>query len=200
MEGSTQLNSSLLTISVIAVLLPAAFHFALTPDSGQTDQLTDSQERKDILAVSHGVCYSSNIAVTSRLIILHRSPLFCSSVSSINFTLCNSANLTIFRRCAVYGSYLVFQLVSHKNLYHEHHGDVARSVKYGIDTIKEKKKVDASASSSAGNGNPDVEAASGEGDDEEKEEEEEEPEMGLWVSIALLVVVTVVSAIFSIRY
>ncbi|PIL29782.1 transporter [Ganoderma sinense ZZ0214-1] len=44
----TQLNSSLLTISVIAVLLPAAFHTAAG------DQIPDDQEAKDILAVSHG--------------------------------------------------------------------------------------------------------------------------------------------------
>ncbi|KAJ7104214.1 Sodium/calcium exchanger protein-domain-containing protein [Mycena belliarum] len=46
--SATQLNSSLLTISVIAVLLPTAFRFSVTaasdPDSGQ-----------DILKVSHGV-------------------------------------------------------------------------------------------------------------------------------------------------
>jgi Ca2+:H+ antiporter len=48
--GATQLNSSLLTISVIAVLLPNAFRFSVTsasdPDAGQ-----------DILKVSHGVCF-----------------------------------------------------------------------------------------------------------------------------------------------
>ncbi|KAJ7687898.1 Sodium/calcium exchanger protein-domain-containing protein, partial [Mycena olivaceomarginata] len=46
--SATQLNSSLLTISVIAILLPNAFRFAVTlqsdPDAGQ-----------DILKVSHGV-------------------------------------------------------------------------------------------------------------------------------------------------
>ncbi|KAF5367396.1 hypothetical protein D9758_003773 [Tetrapyrgos nigripes] len=45
---ATQLNSSLLTISVIAVLLPAAFHFNVTTDS-------DSDETQDILKMSHGV-------------------------------------------------------------------------------------------------------------------------------------------------
>ncbi|KAM5538547.1 hypothetical protein V8D89_007880 [Ganoderma adspersum] len=44
----TQLNSSLLTISVIAVLLPAAFHTAAGAE------IPDDQESKDILAVSHG--------------------------------------------------------------------------------------------------------------------------------------------------
>ena len=48
--GSTQLNSSLLTLSVIAVLLPAAFHFTITSDT-----IPDPEEAGDILAVSHGV-------------------------------------------------------------------------------------------------------------------------------------------------
>ena len=47
--GVTQLNSSLLIISVIAVLLPAAFHVAAGA------QIPDGVETKDILAVSHGV-------------------------------------------------------------------------------------------------------------------------------------------------
>jgi len=52
--GATQLNSSLLTISVIAVLLPAAFHFSVGSPSGDTT-FTPQQEEHDILAVSHGV-------------------------------------------------------------------------------------------------------------------------------------------------
>lgn len=48
MIGATQINSSLLTISVIAVLLPAAFQFATTT-------LSTAQEKSDILSVSHGV-------------------------------------------------------------------------------------------------------------------------------------------------
>ncbi|KAF8899949.1 Sodium/calcium exchanger protein-domain-containing protein [Gymnopilus junonius] len=47
--SASQLNSSLLTISVIAVLLPAAFHINADPT------LSDQQEGHDILAVSHGV-------------------------------------------------------------------------------------------------------------------------------------------------
>jgi len=37
MVGAAQLNSSLLIISVIAVLLPAAFHFAVANDDSTTD-------------------------------------------------------------------------------------------------------------------------------------------------------------------
>ncbi|KAH9972174.1 hypothetical protein BGW80DRAFT_1316937 [Lactifluus volemus] len=50
---ATQLNSSLLTLSVIGVLLPAAFHNAVQPSNGIT--ITLEQERHDILAISHGV-------------------------------------------------------------------------------------------------------------------------------------------------
>ncbi|KIP05016.1 hypothetical protein PHLGIDRAFT_36633 [Phlebiopsis gigantea 11061_1 CR5-6] len=46
--SATQLNSSLLTVSVIAVLLPAAFHFS----AGAV--IVDSTEGPEILAVSHG--------------------------------------------------------------------------------------------------------------------------------------------------
>lgn len=49
-----QLNSSLLTLSVIAVLLPAAFHNAVETSNG-VDPLTNAQEGHDILSISHGV-------------------------------------------------------------------------------------------------------------------------------------------------
>jgi len=52
--SAVQLNSSLLTLSVIAVLLPAAFHNAVESSNG-VDPLTDSQEGRDILSISHGV-------------------------------------------------------------------------------------------------------------------------------------------------
>ena len=53
--GATQLNSSLLTVSVIAVLLPAAFKYFVTS--------SDQVEEKEILSVSHGV---SSTVYTSR--------------------------------------------------------------------------------------------------------------------------------------
>ncbi|KAJ3565778.1 hypothetical protein NP233_g7422 [Leucocoprinus birnbaumii] len=46
--GAVQLNSSLLLISVIAVLLPAAFHFVAG------GQISDDKEGREILAVSRG--------------------------------------------------------------------------------------------------------------------------------------------------
>ena len=57
MVAATQIHSSLLSISVGAVLLPAAFHFALsysTRDKDET-QTTLQQQKEDILRMSHGV-------------------------------------------------------------------------------------------------------------------------------------------------
>ncbi|EIN04808.1 Calcium/proton exchanger [Punctularia strigosozonata HHB-11173 SS5] len=48
--GSSQINSSLLTLSVIAVLLPAAFDLSI-----RSNDTPDSNEKQDILNVSHGV-------------------------------------------------------------------------------------------------------------------------------------------------
>ena len=50
MTGAAQLNPSLLTLSVIAVLVPAAFHSAVQ----RVDSLTFEQEGHRLLAVSRG--------------------------------------------------------------------------------------------------------------------------------------------------
>lgn len=55
LASAAQLNSSLLTLSVVAVLFPAAFHFAVTPSGSATDQLNDQAEGRDILKMSRGV-------------------------------------------------------------------------------------------------------------------------------------------------
>ncbi|KAH9850267.1 Sodium/calcium exchanger protein-domain-containing protein [Lenzites betulinus] len=55
---ATQIHSSLLSISVGAVLLPAAFHFALsynTEDSAEEAGTTLREQKSDILRMSHGV-------------------------------------------------------------------------------------------------------------------------------------------------
>ncbi|KAI0833341.1 Sodium/calcium exchanger protein-domain-containing protein [Trametes gibbosa] len=55
---ATQIHSSLLSISVGAVLLPAAFHFALsynTEDSAEEAGTTLREQKADILRMSHGV-------------------------------------------------------------------------------------------------------------------------------------------------
>jgi Ca2+:H+ antiporter len=68
MAGAAQLNSSLLTISVIAVLLPAAFHFAV-------NTTTDPDEGYDILHMSHGVAIVLLLMCVARLCLLRRGLL-----------------------------------------------------------------------------------------------------------------------------
>lgn len=55
LASAAQLNSSLLTLSVVAVLFPAAFHFAVTPGGSARDPLDDVAEGHDILKMSRGV-------------------------------------------------------------------------------------------------------------------------------------------------
>lgn len=53
---ASQLNSSLLLFSVIAVLIPSAFHFSITrTQNGEGTSITSDEEKSDILALSHGV-------------------------------------------------------------------------------------------------------------------------------------------------
>ncbi|KAF9067714.1 Sodium/calcium exchanger protein-domain-containing protein [Rhodocollybia butyracea] len=97
---ASQLNSSLLTIAVIAILLPAAFYYNVTKQ-------TDSDEGQDLLKVSHGVA----------LILLFSAP-FPSFISL------NSVFVPL-----VYGGYLFFQLYSHSTLYNDE-TDIIKSIKY----------------------------------------------------------------------
>lgn len=69
--GAVQLNSSLLTLSVIAVLLPAAFHNAVQPSDGSVDPLTNQKEGQDILSISHGVSRFLPLYYSSKLMAIY---------------------------------------------------------------------------------------------------------------------------------
>lgn len=72
--AATQVHSSLLSISVGAVLLPAAYHFSI---SGGSDAASFEQ-RLDILQMSHGVRHLSSLSqvrVHHGSMCLNRSPL-----------------------------------------------------------------------------------------------------------------------------
>jgi Ca2+:H+ antiporter len=86
-QSAVQLNSSLLTISVIAVLLPGAFLMALQGQPSYNESSTDY----NILKTSRGV-----------------------------------AIILLF----IYGSYLVFQLFSHKALYDDNGADIQQTKGY----------------------------------------------------------------------
>ncbi|CDO72474.1 hypothetical protein BN946_scf184980.g15 [Trametes cinnabarina] len=171
----TQLNSSLLIISVIAVLIPAAFH--LVADSS----IGDPKEASDLLSVSRG-----------------------------------SAIILLF----IYGSYLVFQLFSHKALYDEKHSDVFRSTQYAGREKKKAAAADAAREEQASQngssipltsvtgermqGSPngsvshghDVEATTVVNSEAHEDEEDVEvPQMSVPMTIGLLAVVTVLVAV-----
>ncbi|KAH7884520.1 hypothetical protein F5I97DRAFT_1830969 [Phlebopus sp. FC_14] len=191
-QSAVQLNSSLLTISVIAVLLPGAFHMALQGLPQYNEASTDA----NILKTSRGV-----------------------------------AIILLF----IYGSYLVFQLFSHKALYQDGNEDIQVSKKYEGDNPfdlkgklrhrRERKHQDrASDKSITGSpmvasprlvaardeplGEPSAIPASAElisdlesahhpmgFDDGKVELELEEPQMSVAVSLGLLAAVTVLVAV-----
>ena len=175
--SASQLNSSLLTISVIAVLLPAAFHLAVSS--------SDSSEGADILKVSHGVA----------IILLFSKCFFFFTHARIPLT-------CIF---SVYCSYLVFQLVSHKDLYQDSHKDVAKSTTYHHRSWR-KYRADKKADSEAKKNGTEHESkppAEAEADAEaqtntntvKEEDEEEQPQLGIVVTVGLLIIVTVLVAV-----
>ncbi|KAI0671600.1 Sodium/calcium exchanger protein-domain-containing protein [Trametes maxima] len=155
----TQLNSSLLILSVIGLLIPAAFHFAADA------QIPDNEEATDILSVSHG-----------------------------------TAIILLF----IYGSYLVFQLFSHKTLYDDAHPDVFKSTRY---ERREKKaengaviaQREANGSSSLTDQPLSLSPVASHEDPEAntvaEPEEVEEPQMSVPMTIGLLAVVTVLVAV-----
>lgn len=65
-----QLNASLLLVSVIAVLIPSAFHFSINSSNTQNGdaRLTQEVEQKDILSMSHGVAVILLVIYCSSLI------------------------------------------------------------------------------------------------------------------------------------
>ncbi|KXN84724.1 Vacuolar calcium ion transporter [Leucoagaricus sp. SymC.cos] len=80
---ATQMHCSLMSISVGAILLPAAYHFTLEDRRGDKD--TPVPQGRNILHMSHGIIQVSIVL------------LF------------------------IYSAYLLFQLWSHKHLYHDKH-------------------------------------------------------------------------------
>ncbi|KZP31725.1 calcium/proton exchanger [Athelia psychrophila] len=171
-QSASQLNASLLTVSVIAVLLPGAYHMAVsdtsnTQNPGEPSNSSDLQEGTQILRVSHGV-----------------------------------AIILLF----IYGSYLVFQLFSHKDLYDDANPDVSKSTQYAphrtpkqwkhdrseMKAIKKRQKEDPSyVPEPEEHATEDVEN----GPLAPEDEEPEQPKMGVYMTIGLLVVITVFVAI-----
>lgn len=49
------ISNSLLSLSVGALLLPAAYHFTIGTTSGTTANIMDEEQKSSILMMSHGV-------------------------------------------------------------------------------------------------------------------------------------------------
>ncbi|KAG1853166.1 calcium/proton exchanger [Suillus subalutaceus] len=152
-QSAVQLNSSLLTISVIAVLLPGAFHMALQGQPEYDELSTDY----NILKTSHGV-----------------------------------AIILLF----IYASYLVFQLFSHKALYHDDNEDMQPTKEYtGQNPFRlHRTQRQLQTLSHPMDANPDVEPGTHSIASVETEVPEQ-PLMNLAVCLWLLVVVTVLVAV-----
>jgi len=107
---------------------------------------------------------------------------------------------------AVYGSYLVFQLFSHKALYDDSSNDVSKSTQYAPRRTFKQVLDDRAEKKAKKNGtweprepiaetHADVEAHTAEADEEDKPEM---PKMSVAMTIGLLAVVTVVCGFLSV--
>ena len=191
---------------MIAVLLPAAFHFAAG------DDIVDPTEGREILAVSHGVSVSASPLLAGFLTYTLSRLLFCCSVRLESHVPQRLANIF----CVVYLSYLVFQLFSHKNLYSDNNAANFQSTSYPAHkpnrftrrfALRKKKQVgdaekaadpaavNGTATDPTGGETPDL----GNGTVTETthvnppvDEEEDQPMLSVPMTIGLLIVVTVV--------
>ncbi|KIY43837.1 hypothetical protein FISHEDRAFT_67626 [Fistulina hepatica ATCC 64428] len=165
--SATQLNSSLLTISVIAVLLPAAFSLSV-------DQQTDADEGSDILKVSRGVAII--------LLFIYASYLVFQLYSHVGLYDDESDDVQKSR------PYTEEQKENFRKLMHKKGTTTAVDPNGGsnANTITSR----AATASPIPHPSHDVEAHH-----EENKEEGEQPQMSLSVCITLLVVVTVFVAV-----
>jgi Ca2+:H+ antiporter len=196
--GATQLNTSLLTISVIAVLLPAAFHFA----NGSA-----TSDSSSILSVSHGVFSVFHLHVDQ----FDKCHSFRLRLSSYSVSLkCLRCDHLLKAIGTVYASYLFFQLYSHATLYDETGDDVIKSIKYtprpNQKSLFKRRRDDAPsdpespvALCSTSVDGLTMENALSEAEPEcqrieaqAEEEEEETPQLSVYMTLILLAVVTVV--------
>ena len=109
-----QIHSSLLNISVGAILIPVAYHFTL----GSSSQDPTSAQARDILHMSHGVRTTVMISQFPTHLLLQVSIVLLISDVTVKFIQWSTLTSEI-----VYGAYLLFQLWSHTHLYHDDHNN-----------------------------------------------------------------------------
>ncbi|KAG7089757.1 hypothetical protein E1B28_011411 [Marasmius oreades] len=163
---ATQLNSSLLTISVIAVLLPAAFQMNVNTQGSNND----SDASQDILKMSHGVALLQLLIYVAYLIfqLYSHATLYLSDKNEFKSTR--------------------YQSRSKKKHVEEEAGTIPES----LSTTRQGTMT--STTLAASGELPPAEVAPTEKSAEEVEEVEE-PTMSLFMAIGLLAVVTVLVAV-----
>ncbi|GLB40192.1 putative Ca(2) cation antiporter (CaCA) (TC 2.A.19) family protein [Lyophyllum shimeji] len=168
--SATQLNSSLLTISVIAVLLPAAFHLGINSTDASATPDT-KKEGADILALSRGVS----------IILLF---IYC---GYLVFQLYSHKNLYQDT-----GDHVM------KTIHYAPEVNKMKKIKF-FRSHKDEEKADDVPARTASPTQETQETNSTTHDLEKgeraKEEEEEIPQLNLWMTAGLLVVVTVLVAV-----
>ncbi|KAK7690798.1 hypothetical protein QCA50_005898 [Cerrena zonata] len=170
--SAVQLNSSLLIVSVIAILLPAAFHFTAG------DQIADPKEGRDILAVSHGVAIILLFVYLCYLffqLFSHKQLYGDESGDITKSTRYVSGVMTRFNRPAKPAT----------------NGGIIDGSTVALSPTSTSHQNGTTYPPSTTTAGPDEEL----GHDHHEEEEEEQPSMSLPLTIALLIVVTVIVAV-----
>jgi Ca2+:H+ antiporter len=168
--SASQLNASLLTISVIAVLLPAAFHFNADP------LLTNSQEGHDILAVSHGVAVILLLIYAAYLsfqLYSHTALYDDKGVHSVRTTKYASPKFRIPRRM-------------HMRHFKDPEAMQPQAAQFGTESMESSQTLPPHTRFVE---EPHIPI------DEKEEEEEAIPMLSLWMTIGLLISVTVLVAV-----
>lgn len=214
-QTTAQLNTSLLILSVTAILIPAAFHVAIANSSSESGTNTDSDQPKDILKMSHGVALI--------LLVIYGASLI--------FQLWSHAHLYADK-----GEYAPMKSTKYPKRAPRHPGEPGRIArtrqKLHLGGGASKKEEEATASTTAINGENGTTIArsttgmsnvsgtiengalspleegshegshtvtTSEGDieaqGEEEEDEEEVPKLTMWTALGLLTVVTVLVAV-----
>jgi Ca2+:H+ antiporter len=178
--AAVQINSSLLMLSVVAVLIPAGVHVATLLNATQkaitsgSATLESESDFSDILRISRGVAILLLLSEWSIVLLLVVPP---------------ADSITL-----VYVAYLVFQLWSHKDLYDDKDSiHVPKSIRWGEKRISASSADSISPMPTISPSPTDVEAAR----IPTETEEEEQPKTSLVVCIATLIVVTVLVGVTS---
>jgi Ca2+:H+ antiporter len=168
--AAAQINSSLLTLSVVALLLPVALYFSVNWPS--VDFTPASDDNNHILKVSHGVA-----------IMLLFSKLFSHRLIDVE--------AEIF---PAYGCYMFFQLRTHTDVYEDSDEESTKSLRYGEKRNRRTSSTVSHAPTvlSVATVNSDIESSPA---DAPAEEGKEEPEISFVVCLALLALVTVLVAV-----